>query len=48
MKAVILCDCAGYKYVPSKMDPKWKISVGVHPKKMKDLTPPSLNICKVY
>ena len=39
---MIFCDPAGYKHVPNRTDPKWRISVGVHPRKIKDLTPPRL------
>ena len=39
---MIFCDPAGYKHIPNRTDPKWRISVSVHPKKIKDLTPPRL------
>jgi hypothetical protein len=35
---MIFCDPKGYDRVPRGWDKKWKIGIGVHPKKIRDLT----------
>jgi len=35
---MVFCDPKGYDHIPRGWDPKWKIAVGVHPKKVKDLS----------